>query len=505
MLRSTITVSFLAALGTAISLLNQLVLARYFGTTGEMDSYLISISLPLTISSLLAGVFSYQLVPALQRADLGAGGADSLIRSLAQGVGWVTLAIGIIGAIASGPLIQLLNPKLPNTEYELTSRLAHITWLCLPFAAVSTIFTAGLHVRNRFIISTMLAFSPMAVSLLACVLGHSQFGVSAAVVGQFAGYVLMAVGLKWALRTEGKEKDWPSFRRVLLRLPLALGAVLIFVIFPFSDAFWGSRIGPAAVSYLGFAQRILVGLSGLAVVGATTVLFPRLAKLAAKGEADEMRKDLRLSIRAMLACMVPLSTAFGVLAMPIVRLLFERGAFRHSDSVALSGLIQLMLVGMIAMSCMGLLFKGVFAREEAGFAAFLSLFGSCIYFGFSGVLGMSSGIQGIGYAYSAAWWIIFIIGLRHIWSGKPLIAFVRAAMAYAVSLICLALVVALVCCLGFRVIELVSGAAQVLQATIICATIGLALITSLLVGNYFFAVPEIQVFYRHFFAFVRRW
>src|SRR4051812_16966975 len=73
MLRATMLVSLLAALGSGISFLNQLVLAHIFGANSEMDAYLLAISVPLTISGLITGVLSYQLVPALQRAEVEMG------------------------------------------------------------------------------------------------------------------------------------------------------------------------------------------------------------------------------------------------------------------------------------------------------------------------------------------------------------------------------------------------------------------------------------------------
>jgi putative peptidoglycan lipid II flippase len=504
MFKSTLNVSVLAALCTGISFLNQLVLARYFGTTGEMDAYLIAISIPLTISSLLAGIFNYQLVPALQKAESFSKGADSLMRSLTFGIGGTSALVGIVGAILSRLLIQVLNPRLPADEQRMIASLAHVTWLCLPMATLGTIFTAGLHVRQRFLSATVLTAAPMTVSLIACVVGHSHFGIASAVYGQLLGYVGMAVGLRLALGCCRKGWDWKSLKRIVEKIPLALGAVLIFVLFPFSDAFWGSRIGPSAVSYLGFAQRILVGLSGLAVVGATTVLFPRLARRAAQGENHELRQDMGLSMRVMLVCMVPAATAFGVLSSPTIQLLFERGAFLHSDTIALSELLRPMLFGMTAMSCIGLMFKGLFAREETTFAAVLSLIGSFVYIALSGILSRSAGVNGIGYSYAAAWWAVFLIGLRHIWSEGAFRSFATVRSRFILNLACLAAVVGLICFAGLQVLQVWPSAVLIERAAVLLLTVSVSIIAYIILGNMLFAIAEIQILTRQVFKLIKR-
>jgi putative peptidoglycan lipid II flippase len=138
--RSTLIVSLFAALGSGISFLNQLVLARYFGTTMEMDAYLVAVSLPMTIAALLSGVLNYQLVPALQRVESSHHGANALIRSLTLGLGGGATCLAVIGIGAANWMISMLNPGLSAEQHNVTVRLAHIAWVYLPLSVLGAIY-----------------------------------------------------------------------------------------------------------------------------------------------------------------------------------------------------------------------------------------------------------------------------------------------------------------------------------------------------------------------------
>jgi len=412
MLRSTLIVSALSLLNSVLSFVNQLVLARLFGTGKDMDAYLVAISIPSTVTALLVGSMGYQLVPALQRAKSAYQYDDPTLQSLVRGIGGTTILLSLFCAFNAQNLILIFGANLTELQEHLAIRIAVISWLCLPLAVVSSIYTAGLHVRLKFFAATAMGSIPIIGSLISCLTMHSRLGVSSIIWGQFISYFLMICGLRMAIGGLKQERDWRGLREVVSSLPWALLALMIFVIYPFSDAVWGANVGPAAVSYLGYAQRLLVGFSGLAVVGATTVLFPRFAKHAATGDKSSLTSDVGLALRTMLALMAPSAAILGALALPIIELLFVRGAFSIHDAENLAAVFRVMLIGMVAMSAMGLAFKALFAQGHIKSAGLLSLSGAAIYFILSAFFSTSDGLRGIGFAYSVTWWVIFAFTVR---------------------------------------------------------------------------------------------
>ncbi len=505
MFRSTLIVSILAVLGSGVSFLNQLVLARFFGAGTEMSAYLLAISLPLTLGGLIGGVLGYQLVPALQRAEVQAGTCEPLLRSFAQGLGAATLALATLGALISGRLIQALNPHLPAAQAALAADIARVAWLWLPLVVLVTIYSAGLHVRQKFALATLLQSAPIIGALVFCLAGHRQFGVAVVAWGQLAGYVAMAAGLRAMLGPMHQPgHNWQEVRRLCRDLPLTLAALLIFVIYPFSDAFWGSRVGTSAISYLGYAQRLLVGLSGIAVVGATTVLFPRMARHAAEGDHHSLRGNLAISLRIMLACMAPAAGLFGVLVLPTLQVLFQRGAFELADARSLARLLPPMLVGMAAMSCMGLVFKALFARGEVRVAAAVSVAGTVVYFTLSGLLGTTFGLVGIGVAYALSWWLVLGLSLQHLWHGEMGTTTIRANFQFALRLAMGAALTVGIGWVGAQFLPSENSTDNFRRLLVLASTGFSAAAAYVVIGNGPLALPEVRLLTQQLFALAKR-
>lgn len=504
MFRSTLVISLLALVASGISFANQLVLARFFGTSFQMDMYLLAISLPLMICGLLGGVLGYLLVPALMRAEAEQGASDGLLQALVWGLGGGAVVVGLAFAAGAGWMIHAINGALPGREYALATEVARVAWLWVPLAVLGSTYTAALHVRLRFVPAAIFAWMPMLGALTGCLAAHSVMGVKAVAVGQLLGYGVMVAGLRLSLGRVGTGRDWSDLRKVLAEFPLALAALLLFVIYPFSDAFWGSRVGPSVVSYLGYGQRLTVGISGLIVTGATTVIFPRLARQAAQGEAHAMRFELARSVRTMLLCVAPMATIGGVLALPMIQFLFQRGAFSLANARGLAGFLPFMFLGMVAMSCMGLVYKALFAQGARLAAAVLSLGGSAAYFLLSGLLGRHFGVRGIGMAYAIAWWLVFAVGLRYLWRETAPRHLLSVGAGFAARLLAACLLSGALCWIGRRWLPPPTAAAQLDRLLVAAIITAVASAAYLVAGNTVLVTDEMKLIMRRTRELVRR-
>ncbi len=89
---------------------------------------------------------------------------------------------------------------------------------------------------------------------------------------------------------------------------------------------------PGAVSALGYAFRLMYMPIGIFGVSVATAAIPDLARQAATHAYADMREMLSCGVRLMLMLSVPASVGLMVLAVPIVELIFQHGAFGPSDT-----------------------------------------------------------------------------------------------------------------------------------------------------------------------------
>ena len=95
-----------------------------------------------------------------------------------------------------------------------------------------------------------------------------------------------------------------------------------------------SYLPEGSVSYLYYADRLVqfpLGVFGIAV---STAALPSLSVLAARAQMGEFNRTLKTAVGLTMFIAMPAMAGLLALAEPIVRLLFERGAFTSEAVVA---------------------------------------------------------------------------------------------------------------------------------------------------------------------------
>lgn len=416
-LRKSAVASVIGILGSVLSFGNQVVLAANFGASSEMDAYVIGISGPLFSIGLSAGALGYLLVPEFSRRDPAEREAFAATMALTVfGLGAAIALAAIAISSASGPLRSI----------------ATLGWLWLPPALVASVSSACCSAKEIFYRPALLQFAPVAGAVAAALVAASDFGVVAVVWGQLLGYAIWAFGASacagWAAP---RSRHWEGVKWVLRQTPLALCGLLIFTVYAASDGYWGVRIGAAAVSHLAYGQRIIVGITGIFVFGASTVVYARMARSVEEGNAEAADAESALFVKIVVACVLPVAVMLACWSVPLTRDLLQRGAFAPGDTAALGALLAILSVGIVPMAAMNIVFRALYARRRAWEAAALSVGGTLCYVVLSGVLHRPCGSLGIAAVYAVVWWVLLGASVVVLWRSSAFTAgryFGRAAL-----------------------------------------------------------------------------
>jgi putative peptidoglycan lipid II flippase len=130
------------------------------------------------------------------------------------------------------------------------------------------------------------------------------------------------------------ELDWrnPRVRQVLvLFLPVTMSVGIINLDI-FINAGFGSLVSSGAPRAIDQAFRIYMLPQGIFSVAVATVLFPTLSRLASRREVTGMRRTLGNGMRQINLLLIPAAGLLIVLATPITRLVYQRGAFTASST-----------------------------------------------------------------------------------------------------------------------------------------------------------------------------
>ena len=180
------------------------------------------------------------------------------------------------------------------------------------------------------------------------------------------------VALQWpALRREGfryrpilAPRD-PGLREILVLMGpgmIGLAAVQINVLI---NMLLATSQGAGAISWLGYAFRLMympIGLFGLSIA---TAALPSLSRHAALDDLTAMRRTLSSGLRMMLILNVPATIGLMVLARPIVSLLFERGSFTPADTAATATALMFYAPGLIGYSAVKIAVPSFYAIHDS--------------------------------------------------------------------------------------------------------------------------------------------
>ena len=174
----------------------------------------------------------------------------------------------------------------------------------------------------------------------------------------------------WLRGRDGRLRvaiDWrdPAVKQVFLLMgPVTLGLGLInfnqVIGTFFASRYIDPTLAPAAIDA---AFRIYMLPQGVFSVAVATVLFPRLAQLSARGDLDGFARWIGIGMRQIAFLLVPASVFSAVLAVPIVRLLYERGEFTADETPVVAAALAAFSLGLAFNGMMLMLNRGFFGLQ----------------------------------------------------------------------------------------------------------------------------------------------
>jgi putative peptidoglycan lipid II flippase len=154
--------------------------------------------------------------------------------------------------------------------------------------------------------------------------------------------------------------------RQLLRLiiPAAIGAGAVQINLAISTALAGGLLDQGSISYIYYADRLNQLPLGLIGIGLGTILLPTVSRLLSSGKYDEAMDTQNRGIELALFLTLPATVAFMVGAEPIIRGLFQHGAFTAEATVACSWALAAFSLGLPSYVLVKVLTPGFYARED---------------------------------------------------------------------------------------------------------------------------------------------
>jgi putative peptidoglycan lipid II flippase len=373
---STAIFSAATGLSRVLGLAREIVAANYFGARGSINAFTVAFQIPNLIRALVAdAALSSAFVPVF--SELLEKGEKARAWRVASTVFWLFLLIGS-GVTALFILIApVLMPALTGAYDDLTVTLSQILFPIVVLLGLFGIFTGILNSYDEFSIPALTPVFWNLAIIAGLVFGVPQADTESGKLYVYAGSIVVGTviqlllplpwlrGLDGRLRLALDLRD-PAVKQVFtLMLPVMLGLGLINVNAVIGTVVASKWIDPTiAPNAIDKAFRIYMLPQGMFSVAVATVLFPTLARLATRGDLAGVRNTIALGLRQINFLLLPAAAFSIVLAEPIVRLLYERGAFDAGQTEVVAGALAAFSVGLAFNGMMLMLNRGFFSLQQ---------------------------------------------------------------------------------------------------------------------------------------------
>jgi putative peptidoglycan lipid II flippase len=451
--RSTAVFAGATAISRVLGLVREMVSAYFFGVSGLINAFTVAIQIPNLVRALVAdAALSGAFVPVF--SELLENGERKRAWRVASTLFWLTLLV--LGAVTA--VFILLAPLLmkpfgdPGGDYDLAVGLSRVLFPIVVLLGLSGIVVGILNTYHHFALPALAPVAWNLVIIVGLVLGIPRIDDESGQLYLYAGVVVLGtlvqllLPIPWLRRLDGRLTvviDWrdPAVKRVLvLMLPVTLTIGLVNVNF-LVDTLFASRLldpelAPAAIDK---AFRLYMLPQGVFAVAVTTVLFPTLARLAARNDIGGLRRALDGGLRQIAFLLVPAGLVSIVLAKPIVELVYQRGEFTAEDTVIVAQCLQAFSIGLVFNGWMLILNRSFYAVQTNWVPTGIALGAVALNAGFDTVF-YRLGIWGIPLATSTVNVVASVVllvmmrrrvGLEHV--GRTLGIVVRVAIAGGIA------------------------------------------------------------------------
>jgi putative peptidoglycan lipid II flippase len=378
--RGFATVGTMTILSRVLGFVRDVLIAAVLGTSYVADAFFVAFRIPNMFRRLLAeGAFDAAFIPLFTKR-LHADGSDAARAFAGQALsGLVALhvAIVLLGEIAMPWLMLLLAPGFTSDpeKFSLAVLLARIALPYLAFMSVVAVYAGVLNAFGRFAIAafapTILNLVLIAVLLVVVASGNADQSAAGQALarGIVASGLLQVIVVVFAAAKAGIRLPWqrpqlsPDMRRlVTLAVPgvVAGGMAQLTVVISTIIATLQDRV----VSWLYYADRLFQLPLGVIGVAIGVVLLPTLSHKLRSGDHEAVLASENRALEFALLLTLPAAVALFLAADPIMRVLFERGAFTAVDTKATASMLSALALGLPAYVLIKVLHPSFFARED---------------------------------------------------------------------------------------------------------------------------------------------
>jgi len=423
--RASLLVSAFFALDKLLGMFRQVVIARQFGISAELDAFNAANNIPDLLFALIAGgALAIALIPVLTET-LELTGRETMWRLFSRVANWaflITAVVAVIVYLAAGPIVRAelgVAPGFTPQMQALVIDLMRLNLIATLLFSVSGLMMAGLQSNQHFLLPALapvmydvgqifgalvlaptepVTFGPIALPAFGLGVYGLVYGV---ILGAGLHLLTQVPGLihfrfRWSPVLDPVDSGLHKVARMMGPRILTIAAFnLVFV----ATDNLASRLEVGSVTALVYGWLIMQVPETLLATAIGTALLPTLSEQFARRETVQFEASLARASRALLALTLPITAVLCLTLYPLVEVVFGLDA---DSTLLVVRTAQAFLLGLVGHSLLEVAARGFYARQNALVPLAGAMIGLACFVALALVLYQPLGSAGIALANSLA-------------------------------------------------------------------------------------------------------
>lgn len=421
--KATLLVAASFGLNKVLAILRQLIIARQFGLSAELDVFNVANNVPDLLYALISGgALAMAIIPVLSEV-LTREGRQTAWQVLSRIANFAFLVTGGLSLLVGIFAVQLVNsplgiaPGFSAEQQALVAELMRLNLAATLIFSMAGLLIAGLQANQHFLLPAVapilyntgqifgaLVLAPeSSLIMLGFHLPAFGLGVHGLVYGVLIGsalyFLILIPGLmhyqfRWLPRLELNHAD---VHKILVMLgPRVAGMLFYQLTFIARDNF-ASRLELGAVTALTYGWMIQQVPETLIGTALGTTLLPTISELFAKKDMTGYKDTLRRSVQVILALSIPAAVLLSAGLAPLLSLAF---GWDSSATETLLWVTRAFLVGLSGHCLIEVASRAFYAQQNALIPSIASAVNLALYVLFGALLTNRLQAAGLGLADS---------------------------------------------------------------------------------------------------------
>lgn len=341
------TVGLWTLLSRVFGFIRDIMIAAFLGTGPVAEAFLIAFSLPNMFRRFFAeGAFNTAFVPMFSKKVQADDDALRFAQDAFVGMAFILTVFTTIGVLAMPALVTAMASGFAADErFDLAVTYGRIAFPYILLISLSALLSGVLNATGRFVAAAAAPVLLNVIYIIALVVTTLVMDPSEMTIGNSLAWAVPIGGaaqlaLVWLAARRagyplriGLPKMTPDLKRLaMIALPAALAGGVMQI-----NLLVGRQVASffdGAIAWINYADRLYQLPLGVVAIAIGVVLLPDLSRRLQEGDDAGGRDAFNRASELALALTVPAAVALIVIPVPLVSVLFERGAFSSDDTMA---------------------------------------------------------------------------------------------------------------------------------------------------------------------------